>query len=313
MTTIACREQLRRIARVCVGRGPGQPAHAGLLLQRYLEIPVKDQSGDQQGGKHPKARLRLLENGINASYNARSVYQQAFDRWTESLPPATQWMDVPVEGRMVIGLGTAGVLETGIALHHTYGVPWIPGTAVKGLASHYCDRVWGNRDEPDEAAVTDEEWKFRRRYAGEACPEEKREFWGRYHQWLFGTTESAGYVTFHDAWIDHRSLSPKSGLVRDVMTPHHGDYYAGKTYQGAQRKGQRIPPTDFDNPNPITFLSVNGSFRFALSVADPDDANQIGLLGLARQVLGEALRDWGAGGKTNSGYGRFVPEAQKRS
>src|SRR5207302_10163433 len=42
-----------------------------------------------------------------------------------------------VKGRMIIGLGDESVLETAITLHRTYGVPYIPGSALKGLAAAY--------------------------------------------------------------------------------------------------------------------------------------------------------------------------------
>jgi CRISPR-associated protein Cmr6 len=51
-----------------------------------------------------------------------------------------------VQGRLIVGLGGDNVLETGLTLHHTYGVPLIPGNALKGLAAHYCDQVWGQAD-----------------------------------------------------------------------------------------------------------------------------------------------------------------------
>ena len=46
-------------------------------------------------------------------------------------------------GRLIVGLGSENVLETGIRLHHTYGLPIIPGSAFKGLAAHYCHEAWG--------------------------------------------------------------------------------------------------------------------------------------------------------------------------
>ena len=67
----------------------------------------------------------------------------------------------------------------------------------------------------------------------------------------------AGYLRFYDAWLLPDSL-PNS-LCPDVMTPHHSGYYTG---EGA--------PTDFDDPNPVTFLSVRGSFEVRVGCEDPD-------------------------------------------
>ena len=38
------------------------------------------------------------------------------------------------ESRLIIGLGGKGTLKMGITLHHLYGFPYIPGSALKGLA-----------------------------------------------------------------------------------------------------------------------------------------------------------------------------------
>jgi len=45
--------------------------------------------------------------------------------------------DVSLDWRIVIGLGGESVLETDITLHHLYGIPFIPGSALKGLTRAY--------------------------------------------------------------------------------------------------------------------------------------------------------------------------------
>ena len=123
--------------------------------------------------------------------------------------------------------GNRSPLETGLALHHTYGVPYIPGSALKGLASHYCDQVWGEKN-PD--------YKLK----------------ARYHRVLFGTTDESGYIVFNDGWISPESLD--SCLECDVMTIHHPKYY----------RSEDSPPSDYDSPTPITFLSINDKCTFQL-------------------------------------------------
>ena len=176
---------------------------------------------------------------------------------------------------MIIGLGGENVLETGLTLNHTYGTPMIPGTALKGLAAHYCHKAWGGADE-----------RFK--------------FGGECHRSIFGTTEYSGHLIFHDAWITPDSLI--GSLQPDVMTPHHGDYYSDE-------KGL-TPPTDFDDPNPVTFLSVVGTFLIAVSCDIP---GPIGDEWAERvfELLSDALREWGIGGKTNADYGRLILENQK--
>ena len=120
-------------------------ANAGLLRDRYLRVAVKDKVN------HPAARKDLFEAMCQSLVQSEAVYQAAYLRQLSSHEESSLQMPKAegffrAKGRMVIGLGGENVLETGITLHHTYGTPLIPGTALKGLASHYCDQVWGARD-----------------------------------------------------------------------------------------------------------------------------------------------------------------------
>ena len=181
------------------------------------------------------------------------------------------------------------MLETGIRLHHTYGMPIIPGSTLKGLAAHYCDQIWGERHIETPSAEA-------RRFRGERREvkqrNQKAESAGEYHQLLFGTTDDSGCITFHDAWLTPDTPKP---LVFDVMTPHHPKWLDGS-----------IPPTDFDSPTPVPFLSVTGAFRVAVSWHGPASDKANNWTELARSLLYDALKDWGVGGKTTSGYGRMV-------
>ena len=278
-----------------------QSAHAGLLLRRYLKIAVQD-----AGKKHPNERKSLFTEAARAASNARDLYRLAYNRRSLTLPTETS-TTLDVRGRLIVGLGGDNVLETGLTLHHTYGVPFIPGSALKGLAAHYCDEVWGQRHEPDSAKLTDDNHKFRRLRHREVCGKNGvHSDTGTFHEILFGTTDDSGHIIFHDAWIEPASLTgqPDSGLVLDVMTPHHGDYYSDKHYEDGPKHGELIPPTDFDDPNPVTFLSVAGKFHIAVSCDVAGEEGQAWAK-LAFDLLTKALQDWGVGGKTSSGYGRL--------
>lgn len=252
--------------------------HPGLILQRYLAKAVTGSNGD------PAERRALLDAAVHAtqSESLRAVYADVYTRWNDSFPrdDLNLAVDLRTVGRLMVGLGSENVLETGIRLHHTYGVPLIPGSALKGLASHYCHEVWGQRhvEPPGESNRL-----FRRRE--------------RYHCLLFGTTEDGGVITFHDAWITPASLSGGS-LRLDVMTPHHPKWQTNEA-----------PPTDFDSPVPVSFLSAVGTFQVRLSWSGPIETPQEqsqAWTRLAMNLLQEALTEWGVGGKTSSGYGRLI-------
>lgn len=256
--------------------------HAGLALRRFLRDAVpRSGASREEKEAHQRDRRQLHLDVIRAVAACRNLYQQAFQRETSHLPTGTVADIIPTQGRLIVGLGGDNVLETGITLHHTYGVPLIPGSALKGLAAHFCDQIWGNADS-----------KFKRTK--------------EYHEILFGTTDDSGHITFHDGWITPDSLrgDGTSGLVLDVMTPHHADYYSGNTRRFPDGREELIPPTDFDDPNPVTFLSVAGAFHVAVSCDVPGEAGDRWAK-LAFELLKEALREWGVGGKTSSGYGRL--------
>lgn len=259
-----------------------QSHHLGLLLQRYLSRQATGEGGD------PEEKRALLDAACQASRSEplRGLYQNAFDRWDSSFPKdeSQSTADLRTVGRLIVGLGAENVLEAGIRLQHTYGVPVIPGSALKGLAAHFCDRVWGQAHLGHDAPI--ESKRFRRE-----CSEADL----RYHNLLFGTTDEGGVIAFHDAWLTPGSLS-NAGLMKDVMTPHH---LAWQTNEAA--------PTDFDNPTPVGFLSVSGTFRVRISWAGPPDHVQaMNWTALTMRLLKDALAEWGVGGKTSSGYGRLI-------
>jgi len=276
-----------RQAIVNLNDGRRRATHPGLILQRYL---VKQSD--------PSERRTILEAACHAagSESLRSIYAEAFERRDRSFASdqPCQSERLSTASRLVVGLGSENILETGLRLHHTYGVPIIPGSALKGLASHYCDEVWGQRHLHDEAALENKQFRRKR---------DKGDDEGDYHRLLFGTTEDGGVITFHDAWIVPQSLT--NGALRlDVMTPHHPKWQTNEA-----------PPTDFDSPVPVSFLSVAGTFDVRLSWSGPADVSQDqaeAWTKLAMQLLQEALAEWGVGGKTSSGYGRLIAAANGR-
>ena len=83
-------------------------------------------------------------------------------------------------------------------------------------------------------------------------------------------------------------------MVLDVMTPHHVDYYSGTKWKGGPQKDHLMPPWDFDDPNPVTFLSVAGSFFVSLSCDIPGNEGTKWAtlaLDLLQEAVGQHLVD----------------------
>ncbi len=254
------------VRQLATRRGQGQ--HPGLLLDRFL-VAQNDNGQD-------KRDLFEAARAAGQSEPLRRTYRLAFQRWRTGLlePCAAVDLATPPHARLIVGLGSKGVIEAGLRLHHTYGVPLIPGSALKGLASHYCHEVWGSSDS-----------RYKRCEA--------------FHNLLFGTTEAGGVIRFEDAWMHPDS----QGILPDVMTPHHQTWQTDPT----------SAPTDFDSPVPVPFLSVAGSFCVAVCWQGPEDARAAAWTKRTLKILEEALKEWGVGGKTSSGYGRLQALAKATS
>lgn len=234
--------------------------HAGLWLDKYLG----DQSRDET-----ESRRNLIEEVSVLPIS--TAYQAYFKRWEERLTEyGAKQRKAQVKGRMIVGLGSESIVETSICLHRTYGVPYIPGSALKGLAANYAQ------------LYLDADWQKD----------------GKYYKVVFGDTDDSGYITFFDALYIPGSGYPKSeqALYPDVITVHHQEYYQSGTKA----------PKDSDKPNPVPFLSATGTYLIALAAPDLEQADI--WISITFQVLENALKILGIGAKTSSGYGRMELE-----
>ncbi|NUM45121.1 MAG: type III-B CRISPR module RAMP protein Cmr6 [Anaerolineales bacterium] len=234
--------------------------HAGLWLDKYLKLDDPDPE------LKPQAKL---VKGIAKDIRTPDIYKDYFDRWKQGLKQTGAiCREARVLGRLAINLGAEAVLETSIALHRTYGVPYIPGSALKGLAAHYARNHLEN-----------EAWQKK----GEA------------YQIMFGTTKTGGYVTFFDALYVPETGHKGKALWPDIITVHHPDYYQGK---------KDAPPADWDSPTPIPFLSATGNFLIALAGPDKwvEKAFEILDLGLKEEGIGAKT----SSGYGRMSFGNFI-------
>ena len=159
---------------------------------------------------------------------ASTEYKTAFNRWFDLTGDDSRFQQAAftLQNRLLIGTNDNAGLETGCCLSRNYGMPYIPGSSVKGVV-----RNWANNNVKAFSDDIEE---------------------------LLGTADSeqpnrmSCTVTFHDAWwIPKDSSKP---FVLDVVTTHHQAYY-----NGSQDK-----PSDTDSPIPNHLLAVQGSFLFVL-------------------------------------------------
>lgn len=238
-------------------------AHPGLLLQKGWSDYVKTGSDTAETNGKTEHIRRICNLPMP------EVYEHAYRRWETATADAKRFVSFerPLKSRLLIGLAGGGALETGCAISHTWGMPYIPGSSVKGVV-----RAWAARCLGENSPA------LREMFGSEPTTEDPQGL--------------SGLVAFHDAWWVPGSAPGKNKsqpFVEEVVTTHHSDYYGseGKT-----------PATDLDSPVPNAMLGVHGSFRFTLE--GPQE-----WLKIAELLLKSALAETGIGAKTRSGYGYF--------
>lgn len=272
--------------------------HAGALVvgdARLLALPVRSFKGTFVWATSPlllRLALRDLER-----LPIDPDYQRAYARWKQSLAEAGgRLKEIELASRLLVGHGNASATEVGLRVHHTWGVPIIPGSALKGLCAHYTAATYGRRHE--ESGGSEPPPPF----AGPKSPDRIAAPPGDFYRALFGAPEvdndaSAGLVVFHDALYVPGSAPGDRPFAVDVLTVHQRSYYGQA--EGQTQPGERWP-NDYDSPNPVGFISVRPGTRFLLALS-----GEGGWPALAHDLLTEAIGAWGVGGKTSSDYGHI--------
>lgn len=276
-------------------QGVGIPDHIGLAYDSWAPVECD--------GKVPDA-IRAQWLADLAAIPTSPDYIDYFRRWKMSFhEPADRVFELELAHRMLVGHGNTSATEVGLTVHHTWGVPVIPGSALKGLVAHYVDAVYGGEEETRIA------------YRGVVWSSNKKRIQrgpGVIYREMFGAPDadedeamrerglaagaSAGVVTFHDALYVPDSAPQGKPFAADVLTVHQKTYY--------EQKGPDWP-NDYDKPIPVAFLTVRPRVKMLLALSGPADWTA-----LAEQLLRDALDKWGVGGKTSVGYGRLLAPGQ---
>ena len=269
---------------VSSGGRPASGPNAALLIRRVAWADVQpDQREPAAAALREEAAVNMLPRGLLQAAQQRRA--AAVARLVARGTTCHELRVRPV-WRLAVGLGEETPSETGLRLHGTYGVPVLPGSALKGTArAHARDRQPDDADSDYETGAED--------YAG-------------YGSATFGNEPgdtghaAAGAVVFLDA-LPEALRSPRGAVAVDVVNPHVSGYY---------RTGGQTPPAEYLQPVPVQFLAVTAEVAFRVHVLGrgPDaDTAEIA----ADQACGwlrAALAKRGLGAKTNAGYGYFDVE-----
>ncbi len=217
----------------------------GLLLHRlWLDADRNEAKSDEMKTALRAAQLRAvaaacrqvpgdLLDGLHARRrSAATTLVAGHPGWT--------WRPVLIEPmwRLVVGHGEDSVHESSLTLSPTYGVPVLPGTALKGLAAAAArENGWAERDTT-----------------------------------LFGAPRPGQAAEAHRGsvliWDAVPTRPPE--LVLDVLTPHVKDYYDAGNSTGIPH----VAPAEYHNPVPVRFLAVQNTPFCGYLLGPTDDVTR---------------------------------------
>lgn len=193
-----------------------------------------------------------------------------------------------LEGRLAINLADSLIQNAGICLDRLFGLPYIPGSAVKGVCRH-------TALEELRTASKDRQAELLAALAAVFGTADNDFQNGDLKPWAGlcsgRNADHKGAVSFLPAYPVNR----ETRIAVDLTNVHYPDYY---------RRGR---DEDLSNerpqPNPFPVVEVGAQFAFCLVLNGVNkDAN---LLTHARRWLEAALTVRGLGAKTAAGYGWF--------
>lgn len=205
----------------------------------------------------------------------------------EALGEAVLTLPCRATSPFATGLGNEHPLENGFSFLTPYGLPYLPGSGVKGVLRRAAEELasgeWGESQGWSEAAIRS----------------------------LFGPGEEdptrdddprQGALVFWDVF----PLPPKGSLAVETMTPHLSEYY----------QGNATPNTSL-TPNPIPFLAVPAGAGFTFHIVCrlyriTDETLRKNWKGLIEVAFAHAARWLGFGAKTAVGYGRMEIDDKAR-
>lgn len=283
-----------------------------------------------------KTAIEEISKGEQLTFVAKNWEPFLTSLWENNDKRPCELIFATPEAPLLINL-SGGVMENaGLNLDLMSGVPFIPGSAVKGCARRMAIWELSQESNPDKKSELlakialifgwgDQEWKSGRDKKNIAISD----FWlamapydhslsltdadkQRLNMWEEIEPKATNIIQEHTCCLLKNGFAglvnflpsyPNSkGIIEnDIITPHHADYYAKKLDKAY----------DIENPIPVSLPRVRFTkqnyFSLALTTALPKDHQ---FLCQAKKWLRESLEIFGIGAKTSAGYGWFSFERQ---
>jgi len=261
-----------------------------LLFHRYLEkdenIRNIKKNKNEKNLNHLKCfkHIDIIEYMMNESNKAYNPNKNISDIIKNMKNYEVKTIHIKQDCNMVIGLGQVSVSETSMTLHHIYGIPYMPGQALKGITRSFIINEYF--DGKEEQALKDDD------FINIFGIEGKNNKLGK-----------VGKIIFFDSYpVDEINCK------MDIMNNHYNDYYLGKRNLD-----------DRQNPVPIKFMTIcDTKFNINIAIKNKDNESLKGklleklkkidienILDATVECVKQALVYSGIGAKTAVGYGYF--------
>ncbi len=299
------------------GKNRNQPPQKVVAIDHLLN------RGDE---RLKPALLKRIVEIFNAQGGRIKVYSPFVKKYLNTLrEDGFELLEFSTNSNLAMGLGIPSFFENGLTFHHTYGVPYLPASSVKGLLRY---AFWGEAlgvypfgieavPKPFELLTEDEGEAFKviskldeltsnaETFDGlkkaltkkveegnlpvKVVSEEKLKKFFEIFKTLFGTQKVRGKVIFADA------LAKEFKLGVDITNPHFKDYYQLKEKHPVQI-------AEIYNPVPVHFLVVEDA-TFIAPYKILDKGGYKTSEKIIDKLLKEAFELLGIGGKRRKGYG----------
>ena len=197
-----------------------------------------------------------------------------------------------LEGRLAINLAEGIIQNAGIALDRIFGLPFIPGSAVKGVArTAALAEVKQNPQLLETFArvfgTAENDYQPKGELADFSCP--------------YGLSKNLkGAIAFMQA-----APTNEAQIVVDITNVHYPHYYSEELdrYTG---KPDHEKNQNREKPIPNHFPAVERGAEFAFPILLNGMSDDVKLLEAAERWLNAAMEQAGFGAKTAAGYGWFA-------
>ena len=276
--------------------GNGDGLSLSLRMTKYAQV--------EETGKRPIEFLCAAKYPAPAGASHSSIFHSI---------PSSISIFMRLNSRLIVN-HAGGVLENaGLCVHRHFNYPFIPGSAVKGIARHAAWMEW--KEKMEDGKEEDAE-NIAKKIAlifgyptGDKCPKKeemtrhsKEDYLDEYLKArfpeLFG--KDARYENYSGSvsFLTAIPYDTNWKLVPDIVNCHHMNYYGGK----------EPIALDTESPNPQFLPAVEAEAVFVFTLLPAKNGNTtpgFNALEFAKKYLKKGLEEHGIGAKTSSGYGWF--------